>query len=158
SKGAELASKIGGRVEAVLVGNIPESTAQELALYGAKKVYILENSNLQTYNTLAFVKVLGDLVSQEKPEILFGAASPAGRDFFPRLAARLNTGLSSDTTGLTIDSDGKMLATRPIYSGKALADVKISDSLPQMALIRPNSFGTSDPQAGATCEIVKVAA
>jgi electron transfer flavoprotein alpha subunit len=158
SKGAELASKIGGQVEAVLVGNVPESAAQELAPYGAKKVYILEHPGLQTYNTLAYVKVLGDLVGQAKPEILLGAASPAGRDFFPRLAARLNTGLSSDTTGLTIDSDGKMLATRPVYSGKAMVDVKIPDSLPQMALIRPNSFGTSGPQAGATCEIAKVAA
>jgi len=158
AKAAELASKIGGQAEAVLVGNATDAMGQELAAYGAKKVYILENPALNQYNTLAFVKVLADLIGQAKPEILLAAASPAGRDFFPRLAARLNTGLAPDTTGLAIDGDGKMLATHPVYSGKALVDIKIPDSLPQMALIRPNSFGAGTPQAGATAEISKIAA
>jgi electron transfer flavoprotein alpha subunit len=158
SKGNELASKIGGQVEAVLIGSAAEGLAQQLASYGAKKVYVLENPNLEKYNTLGYVKVVTDLVNQIKPEIVLAAASPAGRDFFPRLAVRLNTGLVPDATDLKIDSDKKLLATHPIYSGKALVDVKIPNGLPQMALIRPNSFGTAAPQAGATAEVVKVSA
>jgi electron transfer flavoprotein alpha subunit len=157
-KASELASKIGGSAEAVLVGSGIEGLAQELAPYGIKKVYVLENSALQKYNTLATVKVLTDLVQQSKPDVLIGAASPVGRDFFPRLAARLNTGLASDSTDLVIDADGKLKATHPVYSGKALVDIKIPNSLPQMALVRPNSFGTKAPQAGATAEVVKIAA
>ncbi len=157
SKGHELASKISGQVEAVLVGSIDEKVAQELASYGVKKIHILENANLNQYNTLGFVKVVADLVNQIKPEIFLAAATPIGKDFFPRLAARLNTGLASDTVALSIDSDGKLLATHPIYSGKALVDLKVN-TLPQMALVRPNSFGSAVVQEGATAEISKVAA
>lgn len=158
SKGAELASKIGGQVEAVLVGSASDAAAQELAQYGARKVYILENAALDKYNTLAFVKVVADLVKQLQPEILIASASPVGKDFFPRLAARLDTGLASDAIALSIDADGKLLATHPIYSGKALVDIKIPNSKPQMALVRANSLGAGAPQAGASAEVIKVAA
>ncbi len=158
SKGAELASKIGGQVEAVLVGNISEAATQDLAQYGAKKIYILENAAFEKYNTLAYVKGLADLVKQLQPEILIASASAAAKDFFPRLAARLDTGLASDSVALEIDTDGKLIATHPIYSGKALADIKIPNSKPQMALVRANSLGAGTPQGGAQAEVMKIAA
>ncbi len=98
---------------------------------------------------------LSDLISQAKPDILLASASPIAKDFIPRLAARLNTGLASDTVELNIDSDGKLIATHPIYSGKARVDVKIN-SLPQIALVRANSFAVAAPEAGASAEVQKV--
>lgn len=158
SKAFELASKIGGQAEAALIGNASEALANELAPYGIKKVYLLESPQLSQYNTVGYVKVLADLINQTKPEIVLGAASPAGKDFFPRLAARLDTGLASDAIDLKIDTDNKLVATHPIYSGKALVDVKIPNSSPQMALIRANSFGAVVRQEGATAEVAKIAA
>ncbi len=158
SKGAELAAKIGGQVEAVLVGNISESAVQDLAHYGARKIYILENTAFEKYNTLAYVKAVSDLVKQLQPDILIASASALAKDFFPRLAARLDTGLASDAIALSIDSDNKLIATHPIYSGKALVDIKIPNSKPQMALVRGNSLGAGAPQEGASAEVVKIAA
>jgi len=155
SKAKELAVADGGQAEAVFVGAASDALANELATYGIKKVYILNSPKLEKYNTLGYVKVLADLVNEIKPDIFLASASPVGKDFAPRLAARLNTGLASDVVELKIDADKKMVATHPVYSGKALADLKIPNSLPQMALIRPNSFGTAAPAAGATAEIVK---
>ena len=154
SKAKELADGIGGQAEAALIGG-SDALANELAQYGVKKVYLLHNGSLEKYNSLGYVKVLADLINEAKPEIVLAAASPAGKDFMPRLSARLSTGLASDVVALKIDSDKKLLATHPIYSGKALADIKIPNSSPQMALVRPNSFGTSAPTAGATAEVVK---
>lgn len=155
SKAKELAGKSGGQAEAVLIGAGAEAAAGELGAYGVKKIYVLQSAKLDKYNTLGFVKVLADLVQETKPDILLAAATPVGRDFFPRLAGRLNTGLASDSVDLKIDGDGKLLATHPIYSGKALVDIKIPGSTPQMALVRPNSFGVSAPEAGAAAEIAK---
>ncbi len=155
SKAAELAAKIGGQAEAVLVGNGIDAAANELAPYGIKKVTILQSPKLDKYNTIGYVNVLASLVKELNPDILLAAASPAGKDFFPRLAARLDTGLAADAVDLKIDADGKLLATHPIYSGKALVDIKIPNSKPQMALIRPNSFGVGAVQAGATAEVLK---
>lgn len=155
SKAAELAGKIGGQAEAVLIGNGVDALANELAPYGIKKVTILQSPKLDKYNTIGYVNVLAALVKELNPDILLATASPAGKDFFPRLAARLDTGLAADAVDLKIDSDGKLLATHPIYSGKALVDIKIPNSKPQMALIRPNSFGVAAPQAGASAEVLK---
>jgi len=155
SKAKDLAAASGGQAEAVFVGAVPDSLANELAAYGIKKAYVLNSPKLEKYNTLGTVKVLADLINEIKPDIFLATASPVGKDFAPRLAARLNTGLAPDVVELKIDGDKKLLATHPVYSGKALADIKIPNSLPQMALIRPNSFGTGAPAAGATAEVVK---
>jgi electron transfer flavoprotein alpha subunit len=97
------------------------------------------------------------LVKETQPEILLGAATPLGKSCLPSLAAALATGLASDCTDLKIDG-GKLVATHPVYSGKALVDIRIPNSKPQMAMIRPNSFGTTTPQAGATAAVEKKAA
>lgn len=154
SKGKELASGIGGQVEAVLIGPGAEGVANELAAYGVKKAYVLENPKLEKYNTIGYVKVLADLVSESKPDIFLASATPGGKDLFPRLAANLNTGLASDSVDLKIE-DGKLVATHPVYSGKALVDIKIPNSIPQMALVRPNSLGVGAPEEGASLEVQK---
>ncbi len=158
SKAKELAAKSGGQAEAVLVGSPTEAMANDMAndmaSYGIKKVYLLKTPKLEKYNTLGYAKVLADLIQETQPDILLAAATPAGKDFLPRLAVRLQTGLASDVVDLKIDADGKLLCTHPIYSGKALADLKIPNSKPQIALIRPNSFGAGAPAAGASAEVV----
>jgi electron transfer flavoprotein alpha subunit len=52
----------------------------------------------------------------------------------------------------------KIQVRRPLYAGKATAEVEFLGSGPQMATVRPNTFGTpqADPQKKA--EIVSVAA
>lgn len=156
-KASELAGQIGGQAEAVLVGAGDESVGNELAPYGIKRVYLLENAALTGYNPEGYTHALAALIKETQPEILLGAATPLGKSCFPRLAAALETGLASDCTDLKVDG-GKLVATHPIYSGKALVDIKIPNSKPQMALIRPNSFGTGAPQAGASAQVEKKAA
>lgn len=155
SKAKELAGASGGQAEAVLIGSGAEGLGSQLAPFGIKKVHILENGSLDKYNTLAYSKVLQDLINETKPDIVLGAATPMGKDLLPRLAGALDTGLVSDVVDLKIDSDGKLLATHPLYSGKALVDLKIPNSSPQMALIRPNSFGAGAPEEGASAEEAK---
>jgi electron transfer flavoprotein alpha subunit len=137
TKAAELAKKLGGEVDAVLVGHGIQNAA-ELGTYGAKKVYVIDTPKLEKYNTEGVTKVLGELIPEIKPSVILGTASPLGKDFFPRLAARLNAGLATDCTDLNI-LEGRLLATRPIYSGKAFVDVKFESDI-QMATARPNSF------------------
>jgi electron transfer flavoprotein alpha subunit len=65
-------------------------------------------------------------------------------------------GLASDCTALEIDG-GRLLATRPIFAGKALAKVKLNGN-PQMATVRPNVLAAPEPDAGATATVEPVAA
>lgn len=137
TKAAELAGQVGGEVDVVLVGHGLQSPG-DLGGFGAKKVYVIDTPKLEKYNTEGCVKVISELSQEVKPSVILGTASPLGKDLLPRLAARLNAGLASDCTDLKVDG-GKLVATRPIYSGKAFVDVKFEGDL-QIASARPNSF------------------
>ena len=73
------------------------------------------------------------------------AATATGKDLAPRVAAKLNVGVASDLTDLSA-AGGAIVATRPVYAGKALLKVKVTGT-PAVVSVRPNVF-TADAQAG----------
>lgn len=155
SKANQLSSQLGGSVVAVLVGKGLDGLTGELAAYGAKKVVLAESDKLDAYNTIGMVVALEQIINELKPSVLLGSASATGRDFLPRLAARLKAGLASDVTDLSVNA-GKLVARKPVYSGKAFVDVSFNTAL-QMVTVRPNSFPVGAPQSGAQAEAIKKA-
>ncbi|MGD8624049.1 MAG: electron transfer flavoprotein subunit alpha/FixB family protein [Anaerolineae bacterium] len=155
-KGADLAGTLGGSVEAVLLGSGLDGLADELAQYGAAKVYVADDAALAQYSSEAYTGTLAAVVGQAAPAILLIGATAMGKDLGPRLAARLGVGLATDCTGLEID-DGRLLATRPIFAGKALAKVKLADD-PQMATVRPNVLAAPEPDAAQAANVEAVEA
>lgn len=147
SAGAELAAALGGTVEAVLLGSGLDGLADMLVQYGAAKVYVADDPALATYASEAYTDTLAALIDKVQPAILLLGATAMGRDLAPRLAARLEVGVASDCTALEIDG-GRLLATRPIFAGKALARVKLAED-PQVATVRPNVLAAREPDAGA---------
>lgn len=156
SKASQIAKDAGGQVVALLIGKGVESLSQQLAPYGANVVAVIDNENLEKYNTIAYCKVFADAVGELKPSIILGTASPLGKDLFPRLAARLQAGMASDCTDLRING-GKLVAKRPVYSGKAFVEVNFQTDI-QIAITRPNSFTPNKPQADAKAEVKKLSA
>ena len=84
------------KVCAVLVGDKVDHLADELFAYGADSVYLLEDELLAQYTTDGYTKVITDAINAYKPEIVLFGATHIGRDLAPRVAARLNTGLTAD--------------------------------------------------------------
>ncbi|MFN2290054.1 MAG: electron transfer flavoprotein subunit alpha/FixB family protein [Anaerolineae bacterium] len=152
SAGNKLAADLGGRVEAVLLGSELDGLPEMLAQYGATKVYVADDPALEPYASEAYTDTLAALVAKAEPAILLVGATAMGKDLAPRLAACLDVGIASDCTALEIDG-GQLLATRPIFAGKALAQVKLNGN-PQMATVRPNVLAAQepDPDASATVE------
>ena len=70
SKGREIADQLQAEVSAVLLGEKVEANVEELAAYGADKVYLVENPNLKGLLAEACAEALHAVVSQAKPEIL----------------------------------------------------------------------------------------
>lgn len=154
NKATELAKELGGLVVAVVLGKSLKGTVPSLAEHGARKVVLVENEKLESYNTVAFTTALEKVIWELKPKVVLGTASAKGKDFFPRLSTRLKAGLVSDATGLRVDN-GKLVAKRPVYSGKAFVDVIFHTEM-QLATVRPNSFSVGTPKPGAQAEIVSV--
>lgn len=154
--GAELAASLGGTAHAALLGSDLTELPNALAQYGATTVYVADDEGLAAYSCEGYTDTLAALVGKTEPAIILIGATAMGKDLGPRLAARLGVGLASDCTALELDS-GRLLATRPIFAGKALAKVKLNGD-PQMATVRPNVLPAPEPDAGATATVEPVAA
>jgi len=158
SEARKIADKIGEELCAVIVGDQLEALAEKCGPYGADKVYIVENTALKEYTTEGYTKALTDLVKQHQPSILLGGATVTGRDLFPRVATRLETGLAVDCIDIGLDDNNQLIVKRPMYAGKAYAEVGFSDATPKMASVRPNVLIPSQPDESRKAEVIKVAA
>ncbi|MCK9273809.1 MAG: electron transfer flavoprotein subunit alpha/FixB family protein [Syntrophales bacterium] len=138
SAARKLADELGDEVSAMVLGSGIEGIAAELGKYGVDKVYVADDPAFEKYTTDAYVQAVTKAVKENDPAILLLAASVEGKDLSSRLVGSLATGMASDCTDLRIEG-GKLIALRPMYAGKAFAEVEV-DGSPQMASLRPNVF------------------
>ncbi len=151
----QLADASGGSVTTVVAGSGVAGLAQALGASGADKVLVVDHAALNLYSTDGYAAVVAAAIAEAKPDIVLAGHTTMGRDLLPRVAARLDTGLASDCTQLTLGSDGKLLATRPVFSGKAYEQIALIGN-PQMATIRPNSSKPRDPDASRSAQVANL--
>jgi len=155
SQGKKVAEKIGEELVAVLLGTGVEGLTGRLAEY-ADKVFWADDPALSQYTTDAYASVLTNLLKEHQPSIFLCGATVMGKDLSPRVATRLQTGLATDCTGLSIGDNGLLVAKRPVYAGKAYIEVLCPTSRPQMASVRPNVLEMLPPDASKKGAIIKV--
>ncbi|KKL49338.1 hypothetical protein LCGC14_2316500 [marine sediment metagenome] len=137
-KANQLGNELNQEVSAVLIGHHVSDLADTLIRYGADRVYLAENRLLKGYRTLAYTKVVEELIRKYRPNIFLMGASHIGRDLAPRVSRRVDAGLTADCTDLSIDSkEGILLQTRPAFGGNIMATIASRYSRPQMATVRP---------------------
>ncbi len=165
------------KVCAVLVGDGIDHLAQECYEYGAERVIMIQDPLLKNFTTDAYTKVIVDAVHEYKPELVLYGATHIGRDLAPRVAARLDTGLTADCTRLDIkvssyieyaeknttldtstldpnDTSTGIKQTRPAFGGNLMATIVCPRTRPQMSTVRPGVMQKRDRTAGATGELV----
>jgi len=153
SEGRRLADALGQEVTVILLGSNIKEKAAELGQYGADRVLVADDSRLEPYTTDAYVSVISELVKANDPQILILGASVQGKDLAARLAACLDVGMAQDCTVFAVE-DGNLVATRPIYGGKAYAKVTFENSLPQMAAARPKVMSINEPDTSRSAEVI----
>jgi electron transfer flavoprotein alpha subunit len=148
-EGTRIAEKLGGVVEAALLGSGMGGMADALAHYGAAKVYLADDPSLERYSGEGYTTVLARLIQKAEPAVVLLGATPQGKDLAPRVAARLGLGLASDCTAFEAAADGRLIISRPLYGGRAIATV-IEKTTPQMASVRPNVMMPLEPDTSRT--------
>jgi electron transfer flavoprotein alpha subunit len=147
-----LAAGLAGQAEAVwLTDKAQETGLKQLAEWGAKRIWLLEDAAFAPYQGDVWAAVVAQLAAQHAPQAIFGAVTTRQRELMARLAARLGVGLSADSTGMAVE-DGKLVAIRPVYAGKLLSKVTWAKQ-PWVATLRPNVFRAGEPQPGATPQV-----
>ena len=146
----KLADKMGVSVTALRIGAAGDAS-DNLASYGADRIVSATHDLLKTYSAEAFSATLAQVVKAEQARFILGSASAMGRDFLPRVAAKLGVGLAQDCIELNIADGPQLECVRPIYAGKAYAKVRLLME-PAIATLRPNVFALGAPDAGRSAE------
>ncbi len=140
---------MGGDCYAAVFGKGVDDLANELAEYGVKKVFAVDDPSLEHYLADAYAAALAQLAKDKGVETILATATAVGKDLLPRVAALLDAGMATDVTAF--HADGTL--ERPMYAGNAMATVKI-DSPIKVISVRATAF---DPaaKAGAKAEVEK---
>ena len=145
--GRTLADQLGGECCAIVVGTDAASIAGQLGGYGASRVIVVEDARLKQYSTTAYAKAVALAAQKVQASVVLLTANSMGKDLAPRIAVKLDAGIAPDCTALTVEH-GEIIATRPVYAGKALLDVTVTTAVKVLTL-RPNVFsaGASNGQS-----------
>ncbi|MDR2157286.1 MAG: electron transfer flavoprotein subunit alpha/FixB family protein [Clostridiales Family XIII bacterium] len=169
----------GARVAALLLGDRVEHLVEDLYAYGADSVYVASDPLLAQYTNDGYTKVAANAIALFKPEIVLFGATHIGRDLAPRVAARLDTGLTADCTRLDIDTghymdyletyttaslsglnrnDGNksLKQTRPAFGGNLMATIVTPRTRPQMSTVRPGVMEKRERKEGAAGERIDI--
>ncbi|MBD3870405.1 MAG: electron transfer flavoprotein subunit alpha/FixB family protein [Acidobacteria bacterium] len=141
------AKRQGGAVSAVLPGSGIGEAAAGLGAWGADKIYVADDPNLDLYSSDGYAEVVVKAVEQAQPSAIFFAGTAMGRDLAPTVAARLGVGAIPDAVGLELDGE-TFSVRRPVYSGKATTTADTAGNTPQIISLRPNVFAAEE-SAGA---------
>ncbi|MGC8584758.1 MAG: electron transfer flavoprotein subunit alpha/FixB family protein [Thermoplasmata archaeon] len=155
SKAREMASSLNTKLSAVLMGNNISQYANDMIAYGADTAYIMEDKVLESYVSELYASVLARFIESIKPEIVLIPATHTGREYGPRIAAYLQTGMTADCTDLQI-RNGKFIQIRPAYGGNIMGEIITPNHRPQIATVRPNVFKVGNYDKQRKGETVKV--
>ncbi|MGB5847579.1 MAG: electron transfer flavoprotein subunit alpha/FixB family protein [Ignavibacteriaceae bacterium] len=133
----KIASELSLEAEAVVVGN-EISNINDVGNYGISKVVHLKNVDLANYSSSGYRDAIVNYANEVDADYIILANTSLGKDLAPRLAVKLGAGCLMDCVKLDTSS-GEVTATRPVYAGKALVDVKFN-SVKRVITIRPNVF------------------
>jgi electron transfer flavoprotein alpha subunit len=144
------ATKCGGDVTAIVLGDANADSVAALGKYGATKVLFANNEAFNNLDAQLYTKAIVEAAQQVGATNIIFSFNNTARAVAPRVAARLQAGIATGVIGFPNTENGFVVATN-VFSGKAMAHINIKTSY-KVISITPNSFPVQE--TGGTAEVV----
>ena len=152
-----LADASGDTVAAALMGSDVDGASGDAVSLGADTVYVVQDPLLETAQPDPFLAALEHLCKEVEPAVVLIGKTRLGGEVGPRLGFRLGVGVAQDCLEVGMSPEtGRVLATRSVYGGNAMAKLTFPDTDPQIVIVRPKAFEPPDTDASRTGEVVAV--
>ncbi|RLB07437.1 MAG: electron transfer flavoprotein subunit alpha/FixB family protein [Deltaproteobacteria bacterium] len=138
NKGLKMTEDVGGELYAILLGHQVSHLAEQLKGW-AHKVLLVDDPQLENFNSEPYQVVLSHLIKHRRPSLILIGHTSFGMDLAPNLAVELGFPLITDCIELRWEPAG-LQATRQIYGGKINAQVSARESDGYLATVRVGSF------------------
>jgi len=150
----EIAEKTGSGYCVAVLGKDIGAVAGEVAKYGAKTVYTVDDPGLENYIAGTWAKAVSDLVDQVGADFVVATTSTFGRDILPRIAARLDAGMVSDLLEIAGDS-APLKYKRPMWAGNVVGTVEVKT--PRAVIgVRATSYEPAEPASESPVQPAQV--
>jgi electron transfer flavoprotein alpha subunit len=138
-----------GEPSAVVLGAAGTAAPLKDALgeYGAVKVYVVENDDLEGYVVAPKAEALAAVVAQASPAAVLVSSTPDNKEIAARLAFKIGSGVLTDAVGVDADAG----ATQSIFGGAVTVQSKASKGI-AVITVRPNSIAP-EASSGAAEEV-----
>ncbi len=130
-----------GEVSVALLGDAPESVCREAVSLGADAVYTASHPLTGDGDADADVSAIAQICGQAKPRVLLFGKTAFGAEVGPRVAFRLGVGAAQDCVAVEAeDESGRVVVTRPVHGGNAMARLRFPDADPKVAIVRGKAY------------------
>jgi electron transfer flavoprotein alpha subunit len=154
SAGRRIAEKLGHDLVALFAGTGFETAKEKLAKYGAPKVLVAEQEDLEGYLVQPAVDLLTKLGQERSPEVMLFGSVPYGKDLASAVAAKLGAGILADVMEIQ-PQDGGLVCSMSVFGGATNTKCRIKGT-PQIICVKPNAFVAEESPAEATEERIEV--
>lgn len=138
----QAATEIGGSIELLLVGQgLKQAAEQAATLAGVERVLLVDGPEFAQPVAETLAQLTLQLAADY--QAILANASTTGKNFLPRVAAKLDT----DQVSEIIAVKAADTFIRPIYAGNVLAEVQVSGTV--VATVRSSAFEAVGQQAAA---------
>lgn len=145
--GQLIASMIGGRAEALILGSQIGDAAQQLAGYDLGAVRTLDSEKLADYTPGAYIGALQAAFNEAQPAYLVFPHTYQTVDYAPRLAQTLGGILVPEVTGIE-EGDAGLIWRRPVMNGKLEARVRARGDGPVIVSVQSAAFPADEVATG----------
>jgi len=148
AKALTAAIAIGGDTDILVAGEGCQAVAEQAAkLSGVRKVLVASAPHLKNQLAEEMAELIVPLMSNYDAALV--AATTTGKNFMPRVAAKLDVGQLSDI----IEVKSANTFVRPIYAGNALQTVETNDAK-KIITVRTTAFEAASEGGSAAVEAV----
>jgi len=152
----KIAAKKGSDVIALVLGAGSEQVAQETYHFGPVQVFYCDDASLNDYRAEPYAATVEKVAQEQGAEVIMFPTTTRGRELAAMVAVDLGGGVMPDVTGVDVEN-GKVVATRPVYSGKLVAKT-VCEKLPAVITTRGRAFKKPQGDSSKTAPPVKVSA
>ena len=146
--GQDLAAKVGGTVEAVILGSGLGEAAAEVAQCSLAAVHVADDQALASYTPGRFVGTLQAAIAQARPTYVLFPHTYQTVDFLARLAQSLDAALVPEAVSFE-SAEGSVVWRRPILGGKLFAKVRAKGAGPVLVSLQSGSYSADELEKGS---------
>ena len=146
--GRQIAAALGRPLVALLMGAGIGEAADKLGRAGVDRLLVADDPRLAGLTAESAAAVLARAIAEVGPSVVLVPGTTIGRDYAPRVAARLGVGLAADCLSFSVE-DGALVSVRPVLGGRVMTAIRLPGGAVQMATVRPGAFEPADATGDA---------